>query len=104
MDYQPGPDPGMAGIPYDAPAPPIPQPYNHSRAGMVILSILRLAKVILPNLGAYRPLAARLLYLTCSAPFLYWALITHYLDGFSSPLIPCYMSATSHDTAELNDM
>ncbi|KAJ9081208.1 hypothetical protein DSO57_1017222 [Entomophthora muscae] len=71
--------------------------YNHSRAGMVILTILSLAKVIIPNLGAYRPLAAGLLYLTRSAPFLYWALVTRYLDGFSSPLMPWDMTATSHD-------
>ncbi|KAJ9075019.1 hypothetical protein DSO57_1000305 [Entomophthora muscae] len=96
MDYQPGPDPGMAGIPYDAPAPPIPQPYNHSSAGMVILTILSLAKVDIPNLGAYRPLAAGLLYLTCSAPFLYWTLVTCYPDELSSPLMPWYMTATGH--------
>ncbi|KAJ9067684.1 hypothetical protein DSO57_1036670, partial [Entomophthora muscae] len=98
MDYQPGPDPGMAGIPYDSPAPPIPQPYNHSRAGMVILTILSLAKVAILNLGAYRPLAAGLFYLTHSAPFLYWALVTCYLDGSSSPLMPWYMTASGHDT------
>ncbi|KAJ9054235.1 hypothetical protein DSO57_1016717 [Entomophthora muscae] len=94
----------MAGIPYDAPAPPIPQPYNHSRAERVILTILSLTKVVIPNLGAYCPLAAGLLYLTCSALFLYWALVTCYLDGFSSPLMPWYMSATGHDTAELNNL
>ncbi|KAJ9080955.1 hypothetical protein DSO57_1019488 [Entomophthora muscae] len=97
MDYQPGPDPGMAGIPYDAPAPPIPQPYNHSRAGMVILTILSLAKVVIPNLGAYRPIAAGLFYLTQSAPFLYWALVTCYPDGLHPPLMPWYMTAPSHD-------
>ncbi|KAJ9065829.1 hypothetical protein DSO57_1015460 [Entomophthora muscae] len=97
MDYQPGPDPGMAGIPYDSPAPPIPQPYDYSRAGMVILTILSLAKVVIPNLGDYRPLAARLHYLTCSAPFLYWALVTRYPDGLSSPLVPWYMTASGHD-------
>ncbi|KAJ9058757.1 hypothetical protein DSO57_1009095 [Entomophthora muscae] len=48
----------MAGIPYESPAPPLPQPYNHSRAGMVILTILSLAKVVVPNLCAYCPLAA----------------------------------------------
>ncbi|KAJ9087400.1 hypothetical protein DSO57_1033692 [Entomophthora muscae] len=101
MDYQPSPDPGMAGIPYDTPAPPIPQPYNHSRAKMVILTILSLAKVLIPNLGAYHPLAAGLLYLTCSAPFLYWALVTHYLDGSSSPLMPWYMTASGHDSYTL---
>ncbi|KAJ9050695.1 hypothetical protein DSO57_1012234 [Entomophthora muscae] len=98
MDYQPGPDPGMAGIPYNSPAPPIPEPYNHSRALMVILTILSLAKVAIPNLGAYHPLAVGLLYLTCSAPFLYWALITRYLDGLSSPLMPWYMMAPGLDT------
>ncbi|KAJ9061143.1 hypothetical protein DSO57_1023393 [Entomophthora muscae] len=97
MDYQPGPDPEMAGIPYDSPAPPILQPYNHSRARMVILTILSLAKDIIPNLGAYRPLAAGLLYLTRSAPFLYWALVTCYLDELSSPLVPWYMTASGHD-------
>ncbi|KAJ9073932.1 hypothetical protein DSO57_1011384 [Entomophthora muscae] len=98
MDYQPGPDPGMAGISYDAPAPPIPQPYGHSRAGMVILTILSLAKVVIPNFGAYCPLAAGLLYLTRSASFLYWALVTRYLDGFGSPLMPWYTTATDHDS------
>ncbi|KAJ9055580.1 hypothetical protein DSO57_1002458 [Entomophthora muscae] len=98
MDYQPGSDPGMAGIPYDTPASPIPQSYNHSRAGMIILTILSLAKVDIPNLGSYRSLAAGLLYLTRSAPFLYWALVTCYLDGLSSPLMPWYMTATGHDT------
>ncbi|KAJ9067238.1 hypothetical protein DSO57_1001351 [Entomophthora muscae] len=98
MDYQPGPDPGMAGIPYYSPAPPIPQPYNNSRAGMVILTILSLAKVIIPNLGAYCPLASGLLYLTCSAPFLYWALVMCYLYGLSSPLVPWYMTAAGHDS------
>ncbi|KAJ9070119.1 hypothetical protein DSO57_1011734 [Entomophthora muscae] len=99
MDYQPGPDPGMTGIPYDSPVPPIPQPYNHSRAGMVILTILSLAKVVIPNLGAYRPLAAGLLYLACSAPFLYWALVTQYHDELSSPFMPWYMTASGYDTA-----
>ncbi|KAJ9087921.1 hypothetical protein DSO57_1028260 [Entomophthora muscae] len=98
MDYQPGPDPGMAGIPYDSPAPPIPQPYDHSRAGMVILTILSLAKVVIPNLGAYCLLAAGLLYLTLSASFLYWALVTRYMDRLSSPLMPWYMTAFGHDT------
>ncbi|KAJ9072475.1 hypothetical protein DSO57_1027103 [Entomophthora muscae] len=98
MDYQPGPDPGMTGIPYNSPAPPIPQPYNHSRAGMVILTILSLSKVDIPNLGAYCPLAAGLLYLTRSASFLYWALVTQYPDGLSSPTMPWYMMAPSHDT------
>ncbi|KAJ9073767.1 hypothetical protein DSO57_1012761 [Entomophthora muscae] len=97
MDYQPGPDPGMTGIPYGSPAPPIPQPYDHNRAGIVILTILSLAKVDIPNLGAYCPLAAGLLYLTCSAPFLYWTLVTCYPDGLSSPLMPWYMTATGHD-------
>ncbi|KAJ9054791.1 hypothetical protein DSO57_1010663 [Entomophthora muscae] len=88
MDYQPGQDPGMAGIPYDSPAPPIPQLYNHSRAGMVILTILSLVKVVIPNLGAYCPLDAGFLYLTCAAPCLYWALVTCYPDELSSPLMP----------------
>ncbi|KAJ9073623.1 hypothetical protein DSO57_1014234 [Entomophthora muscae] len=101
MDYQPGPDPGMAGISYDSPAPPIPQSYNHSRAGIVILTILSLAEVVLPNLGAYRPLAAGLLYLTRSASFLYWVLVTCYLDGLSSPLMPWYMTAPGHDSYHL---
>ncbi|KAJ9070362.1 hypothetical protein DSO57_1008936 [Entomophthora muscae] len=97
MDYQQGPDPGMAGIPYDAPAPPISQPFDYSRAGMVILIILSLDKAIIPNLGTYRPIAAGLLYLTQSAPFLYWALVTCYLDGLSSPSMPWYMTAPGHD-------
>ncbi|KAJ9050680.1 hypothetical protein DSO57_1012437 [Entomophthora muscae] len=97
MDYQPGPDPGMAGIPYDSPASPIPQPYDHSRAGMIILTILSLAEVVIPNLGAYHPLAVGLLYLTCSAPFLYWALVTCYPDGLSSPSMSWYMTAPGHD-------
>ncbi|KAJ9071671.1 hypothetical protein DSO57_1034624 [Entomophthora muscae] len=99
MNYQPGPDPEMAGIPYNSPAPPISQPYDHSRAGMIILTILSLAKVIIPNLGAYRPLAVGLLYLTRSAPFLYWAFVTCYPDGLSSPLMPWYMTAPGHDRA-----
>ncbi|KAJ9075800.1 hypothetical protein DSO57_1032258 [Entomophthora muscae] len=97
MDYQPGQDPGMAGIPYDSPASPLPQPYDHSRAGMVILTILSLAKVVIPNLGAYCSLATGLLYLTFSAPFLHWALVTCYLDGLSSPSISWYMTVTGHD-------
>ncbi|KAJ9057324.1 hypothetical protein DSO57_1023854 [Entomophthora muscae] len=97
MGYQPGPDPGMADIPYDSPAPPIPQPYDYSRAGMVILTILSLAKVDIPNLGAYCPLSTGLFYLTHSAPFLYWALVTCYLDVLSSPLVPWYMTASGHD-------
>ncbi|KAJ9071871.1 hypothetical protein DSO57_1032923 [Entomophthora muscae] len=101
MDYQPGPDPGMAGIPYYSPAPPLPQPYNYSRAGMVILTILSLAKVVVPNLGAYCPSAAGLLYLTCSAPFLYWVLMMCYLDGLSTPLVPWYMTTASHDSLAL---
>ncbi|KAJ9059198.1 hypothetical protein DSO57_1005120 [Entomophthora muscae] len=98
MDYQPGSDPGMAGIPYDSSSPPLPQPYNHIRAGMVIMTILSLTKFDIPNIGAYLPLAAGLLYLTCSFPFLYWALVTCYLDGLSSPLVSWYMTATSHDS------
>ncbi|KAJ9048821.1 hypothetical protein DSO57_1030781 [Entomophthora muscae] len=99
MDYQSGPDPGMTGILYNSPAPPIPQPYNHSRAEMVILTILSLDKFVIPNLGAYRPLAVGLLYLTCSAPFLYWALVTCYLDGLRSPSMPWYMTAPGHDNS-----
>ncbi|KAJ9061838.1 hypothetical protein DSO57_1016601 [Entomophthora muscae] len=98
MDCMPGSDPGMAGISYESPSPPIPQPYNHSRAGIVILTILSLAKVVILNLGAYCPLAAELLYLTRSPPFLYWALVTRYPDGLSSPLVPWYMTAACHDS------
>ncbi|KAJ9084359.1 hypothetical protein DSO57_1025461 [Entomophthora muscae] len=65
---------------------------------MVILTILSLAKVVIPNLGAYCPLAAGLLYLIFSAPFLYWALVMCYLDVFSSPLMPWYMTASGHDS------
>ncbi|KAJ9089094.1 hypothetical protein DSO57_1016365 [Entomophthora muscae] len=101
MDYQSGPDPGLADIPYDSPAPPILQPYNHSRAGMIILTILSLAKGVIPNLGAYCPLAAGLLYLTCFSLFLYWALVTRYLDVLSSPLVPWYMTASGHDSDPL---
>ncbi|KAJ9049601.1 hypothetical protein DSO57_1022718 [Entomophthora muscae] len=92
MDYQPGPDPGMAGIPYDSPAPPLSQPYNYTRAGMVILTILSMARVVVPNLGAHRPLAAGFLYLICSAPFLYWALMKCYPDGLSSPWASFFLS------------
>ncbi|KAJ9054383.1 hypothetical protein DSO57_1015385 [Entomophthora muscae] len=88
----------MAGIPYDSPASPLPQPYDHSRAGIVILTILSLAEVVIPNLGAYCTLASGLLYLTHSAPFLYWALVTCYLDRLSSPLVPWYMTAAGHDS------
>ncbi|KAJ9087166.1 hypothetical protein DSO57_1035875 [Entomophthora muscae] len=98
MDYQLVPDPERTGIPYDSPASPLLQPYNHSRAGMVILSILSLTKVVAPNFGAYRPLSSRLLYLTCSAFFLYWALVIRYPDSLSSPSAPWYMITAGHDT------
>ncbi|KAJ9084404.1 hypothetical protein DSO57_1024834 [Entomophthora muscae] len=98
MDYQPGSDPGMAGIPYDSPAPPIPQPYGHSRSGMIVLTILSLAKVVIINLSSYCPLYAGLLYLTRSSPFLYWDLVTCYLEVLSSHLVPWYMTAVSHDS------
>ncbi|KAJ9088525.1 hypothetical protein DSO57_1022250 [Entomophthora muscae] len=104
MKYQPGSDPVMGGISYNSPAPPIPQPYNHSRAGMVILTILSLAEVVIPNLGAYRPLAVGLLYLTCSALFLYWALVTCYTDELSSPLMPLYMTAPGHDSLSVYNL
>ncbi|KAJ9086158.1 hypothetical protein DSO57_1006976 [Entomophthora muscae] len=71
--------------------------YSHSRAGMVILTILSLAKVIVLKLCAYHPLAAGLLYLTRSAPFLYWALLTQYPYDLSSPSAPWYMTAASHE-------
>ncbi|KAJ9075840.1 hypothetical protein DSO57_1031839 [Entomophthora muscae] len=88
MDYQPGPSPGQASrlIP-----PPILQtasevaPYDHSRYGMVNLTILSLAEVVVPHLGAYHPLTAGMLYLSRSLPFLYWALCCGTLMGGLRP-------------------
>ncbi|KAJ9087588.1 hypothetical protein DSO57_1031633 [Entomophthora muscae] len=94
----------MAGIPYDSPAPPLPQPYNYSRAGMVILTILSLAKVLVPNPGAYCPLDAGLFYLTHSSLFLYWALMPCYPDGLSSLLVPWYMTAAGHDSLSVYNL
>ncbi|KAJ9062248.1 hypothetical protein DSO57_1012697 [Entomophthora muscae] len=56
-------------------------PYDHSRYEMVILTILSLAEVVVPHLGAYRPLTAGMLYLSRSLPFLYWALVSQYPEG-----------------------
>ncbi|KAJ9051925.1 hypothetical protein DSO57_1039283 [Entomophthora muscae] len=75
----------MAGVPYDPPAPPLPRPYNHSRAGMVNLTINGLAEAVVPNLA---PTALML-----SAPCPYRALATRYPDGWSSPW---YMATPGH--------
>ncbi|KAJ9049817.1 hypothetical protein DSO57_1020612 [Entomophthora muscae] len=87
MDYQPGPSPGQASS-FISPTPPlIPQPsaevipYDHSRYGMIILIILSLTEVLVPHLGSYCSLAAGMLYLSRSLPFLYWALVLQYPDG-----------------------
>ncbi|KAJ9072048.1 hypothetical protein DSO57_1031198 [Entomophthora muscae] len=65
MDYQPGPSPGRAGSFIPPTPPPLflqPSaeviPYDQSRYGIVILTILSLAEVVVPHLGAYCPLAA----------------------------------------------
>ncbi|KAJ9082664.1 hypothetical protein DSO57_1002610 [Entomophthora muscae] len=104
MDYQPGPSPGQTSS-FIPPTPPtIPQPsaevisYDHSRYEMVILTILSLAEVVVPLLGAYCPLAAGMLYLSCSLPFLYWALVLQYPEGWTPPMLPWYDTTPGHDS------
>ncbi|KAJ9067140.1 hypothetical protein DSO57_1002626 [Entomophthora muscae] len=57
---------------------------------MVILTILSLAEVVVPYLGAYCPLAAGMLYLSRSLPFLYWALVLQYPKWWTPPMLPWY--------------
>ncbi|KAJ9066181.1 hypothetical protein DSO57_1012169 [Entomophthora muscae] len=103
MDYQPGLSLGRTSNYIPPTPPPIPQssaeviPYAHSRYGMVILTILSLAEVVVPHLGAYRPLTAGILYLSCSLPFLYWALVLQYPKGWTPPMSPWYDTTPSHD-------
>ncbi|KAJ9071495.1 hypothetical protein DSO57_1036333 [Entomophthora muscae] len=104
MDYQPGPRPGQTScfIP-PTPPPPILQPtaeavpYDHSRYRMVILTILSLAEVIVPHLGAYCPSAADMLYLSHSLHFWYWALVSRYPDGWTPTMAPWYGTTPGHD-------
>ncbi|KAJ9058274.1 hypothetical protein DSO57_1013964 [Entomophthora muscae] len=104
MDYQSGPSPGQASsfIPPTPPPIPLPSaeviPYDHSRYGMVILTIISLAEVAVPHLGAYCPLAAGMLYLSCSLPFMYWALVLQYPDGWTPPMLPWYSPIPGHDS------
>ncbi|KAJ9064247.1 hypothetical protein DSO57_1032475 [Entomophthora muscae] len=104
MDYQPGPSPGQTSNYIPPTPPPIPQPsaevisYDHSRYGMIILTILSLAEVVVPHLDAYCPLAADMLYLSCSLPFLYWALVLCYPEGLTPLMLPWYDTTPSHDT------
>ncbi|KAJ9056934.1 hypothetical protein DSO57_1027376 [Entomophthora muscae] len=104
MDYQLGPSPGWTSNYIPPTPPPIPQssaeviPYDHSRYGMVILTILSLAEVLVPHLGAYRPLAAGMLHLSLSLPFLYWALVLQYPEGWTPPILPWYDTTYGHDT------
>ncbi|KAJ9089108.1 hypothetical protein DSO57_1016206 [Entomophthora muscae] len=104
MYYQPWPSPGQTSsfIP-PTPTPLILQPssevisYDHSRYGMVILTILSLTEVVVPHLSAYCPLAAGMLYLYCSFPFLYWALVSRYPEGWTPTMAPWYDTTPSHD-------
>ena len=102
MDYQPGPSPGWTRS--FTPPPPNPEPatevvpYDHSRYGMVILTVLSLAEVVVPHLGAYRPLAAGMLYLSRSLPFLYWALVSRYPDGWTPSSSPWLSTTPGHDS------
>ncbi|KAJ9061916.1 hypothetical protein DSO57_1015947 [Entomophthora muscae] len=104
MDYQPGPSPGQASSFIPPTPPPIPHPsaevipYDHSRYGMVILTILSLAEVVVPHLSTYRSLAAGILYLSCSLPFLYWALVMQYPEGWTPLMSPWYSTTPSHDS------
>ncbi|KAJ9055915.1 hypothetical protein DSO57_1038414 [Entomophthora muscae] len=104
MDYQPGPRPEWTSS-FNPPTPlPTPQPsdevipYDHRRYGMVILTVLSLAKVVVPHLGAYCPLAAGMLYLSCSLPFLYWALVSRYPNGWTPSQPPWFDTTPSHDS------
>ncbi|KAJ9048399.1 hypothetical protein DSO57_1035412 [Entomophthora muscae] len=103
MDYQPGPSPGWTSS-FNPPTPPsTPQPtaevipYDHSRYEMVILIVLSLAEVVVPHLGAYCSLAAGMLYLICSLPFLYWALVSRCPDGWTPSQSPWFNSTPGHD-------
>ncbi|KAJ9068102.1 hypothetical protein DSO57_1032016 [Entomophthora muscae] len=104
MGYQPGSSPGQTSNYIPPTPPPIPQPsaefitYDHNRYGMLILTILSLAEVVVPHLGAYRPLAAGMLYLSHSLPFLYWALVLQYPEGWTPPMLPWYDTTPGHDT------
>ncbi|KAJ9080451.1 hypothetical protein DSO57_1024804 [Entomophthora muscae] len=104
MDYQPGPSPRQTSSFIPPNPPPIPQPsaevipYYHSRYGMIILTILSLAEIVVPHLSAYCPLAAGMLYLSCSLPFLYWALVLQYPEGWTTPMLPWYDTTPGHDT------
>ncbi|KAJ9055280.1 hypothetical protein DSO57_1005386 [Entomophthora muscae] len=104
MDYQLGPSSGRTSSFIPPTPPPIPQPsaevipYDHSRYGMVILTILSLAEVVVPHLGAYRLFAAGMLCLSCSLPFLYWALVSQYPEGWTPPMLPWYDTTPSHDS------
>ncbi|KAJ9051241.1 hypothetical protein DSO57_1006492 [Entomophthora muscae] len=89
--------------PTPTPPPPILQPsaevipYDHSRYRMVILIILSLDEAVVPYLGAYCPLAAGMLYLSCSLPFLYWALVLQYPEGWTTTMTPWYGTTPGHD-------
>ncbi|KAJ9079615.1 hypothetical protein DSO57_1033509 [Entomophthora muscae] len=104
MDYQPGLSPGRTSS-FIPPTPP-PQtlqpsaeviPYDHSRYRMVILTILSLAEVVLPHLGAYYPLAAGMLYLSHFLPFLYWVLVLQYPKGWTPTMAPWYGTIPVHE-------
>ncbi|KAJ9090213.1 hypothetical protein DSO57_1004791 [Entomophthora muscae] len=101
MDYQPGPSPGRASR-FIHPPPNLQSsaeviPYDHSRYRMVILIILSLAEVVVSHLSAYHLLAAGMLYLSRSLPFLYWALVSQYPEGWTPTMAPWYGTTPSHD-------
>lgn len=45
---------------------------------MVIMTILGLAKVVVPTLRAFNSFVTRMMYLIRAAKLIFWALLTHY--------------------------
>ncbi|KAJ9070825.1 hypothetical protein DSO57_1003290 [Entomophthora muscae] len=86
---------------------PIPQPsaevqlYDYSRYEMVFLIILSLVKVLLLHLGAYCPLEAVMLYLSCSLSFLHWELMSQYPKGRDPSMASWYNTTPRSDNLSL---
>ncbi|KAJ9052352.1 hypothetical protein DSO57_1035099 [Entomophthora muscae] len=66
---------------------------------MVILTVLSLAKVVVPHLGAYHPIAADMLYLSHSLPFLYLTLVSCYPKGSEPFMASWYYTTPSPDNS-----
>ncbi|KAJ9089220.1 hypothetical protein DSO57_1015155 [Entomophthora muscae] len=66
---------------------------------MFNLTVLSQAKVVVPHLGAYHPIAADMLYLSHYLPFLYLTLVSCYPKGLEPFMASWYYNTPSPDNS-----